>query len=173
MGGRRGRRDRAFEQFCSNEYGRIVAAVALITGNRESAADAVNEAMARAWSRIRRGQTLDPLGAWVRVVALNIARDGHRHRRVEEKHASALVATIRNDTTHSNWGLSIDVRRALESLPRRQREVAVLRFVCDLSVEEIAAELGIAVGTTKSSLARARIALRGALQERPEEVSAR
>src|SRR5215471_7167219 len=129
MGGVRGRRDRAaFERFCLDEYGRLVAAVALITGDRDGAADAVDEAMARAWARIRRGRTIEPLGGWIRIVALNIARDQHRHQLVEQKHAPALV-TPNSDRNHLNWDLSVDVRRALAALPSRQREVAVLHYL--------------------------------------------
>jgi RNA polymerase sigma factor (sigma-70 family) len=50
----------------------------------------------------------------------------------------------------------MDVAWALEGLPRRQREVAVLRYLLEMSTAEVAAALGIAEGTVKSSLARAR-----------------
>ena len=53
--------------------------------------------------------------------------------------------------------------RALEALPRRQREVAVLRYLLEMSTAEVAAALGITQGTVKSSLARARVHLVEAL----------
>jgi RNA polymerase sigma factor (sigma-70 family) len=53
----------------------------------------------------------------------------------------------------------IDVRRALERLPRRQREAIVLRYYLDLDVREVAAVMRIEEGTAKSTLARAREAL--------------
>jgi RNA polymerase sigma factor (sigma-70 family) len=52
------------------------------------------------------------------------------------------------------------VLTALATLPRRERQVVVLRFYCDLSEAAIAAEAGIAVGTVKSTLARAMKRLR-------------
>lgn len=62
----------------------------------------------------------------------------------------------------------VDVARALEALPRRQREVAVLRYLLEMSTGEVAAALGIAEGTVKSSLARARAYLVEALAVQEE-----
>ena len=61
------------------------------------------------------------------------------------------------------------VREALRALPRRQREVTVLRYYLGLDVREIAAHLGIADGTVKAMLFRARQSL-AVLLEEPEEV---
>jgi RNA polymerase sigma-70 factor (ECF subfamily) len=171
MGGRRGRRDRdVFERFCADEYGRLVAAVAIILGDPDIAADAVNEALARAWNRVRRGHDIESLGAWIRVVALNHGYDQYRRRAVERRHLPMLVAGV--DEAHNKWGLSLDVQAALAALPRRQREVAVLHYICDLSVTAIADELHISCGTVKTCLQRARVALEGTLQGQREGVSA-
>jgi RNA polymerase sigma-70 factor (ECF subfamily) len=53
----------------------------------------------------------------------------------------------------------VDVSRALATLPLSQREVVVLHHLLDLPVEQVAAELGVPIGTVKSRLARARSAL--------------
>jgi DNA-directed RNA polymerase specialized sigma24 family protein len=63
----------------------------------------------------------------------------------------------------------LDVRAALASLPPRQRATLVLRFYCDLPVEETAAELGCAPGTVKSQTAKGLSALRRALDPVPAE----
>ena len=65
----------------------------------------------------------------------------------------------------------VDVARALEALPRRQREVAVLRYLLEMSTAEVAATLGISEGTVKSSLARARAHLAEALAVHDTEVT--
>lgn len=57
---------------------------------------------------------------------------------------------------------------ALRELPDRQRRVAVLPYVCDLTVEQVAAETGISAGTVKTHLSRARAALRPHLEEAPD-----
>jgi RNA polymerase sigma factor (sigma-70 family) len=59
--------------------------------------------------------------------------------------------------------LALDVRRALQSLPRRQREATVLRYYLDMDVAEIAQVLRINEGTAKTTLHRARRALAEAL----------
>jgi RNA polymerase sigma factor (sigma-70 family) len=57
----------------------------------------------------------------------------------------------------------IDLYRALEALPRRQRDVMVLRHLADLSEADVAELLGCSVGTVKSNASRARAALRAVL----------
>jgi RNA polymerase sigma-70 factor (ECF subfamily) len=171
MRGKRGRREwDAFDEFCRREYPRLVGSIGLIVGNIDVAADAVSEALARAWNRHQRGEDPEVLGAWIRVVALNIARSQHRHRLVEERHLPRLLPTVRANTDHEGWGLSVDVKNALANLPRRQREVAVLHFILDLSVDRIAEDLGLAPSTVKTSLQRARARLNAALQDRAGEV---
>ena len=71
-------------------------------------------------------------------------------------------------------GELVDLRRALDALPRRQRETTVLRYYLDLDVSEIAFTLGVTEGTVKTSLHRARTALAHALGEHDiEEASQR
>jgi RNA polymerase sigma-70 factor (ECF subfamily) len=65
----------------------------------------------------------------------------------------------------------LEVARALSALPRRQREVAVLRYLLEMSTDEVASALGIGEGTVKSSLARARAHLVDALSMHDDEVT--
>jgi RNA polymerase sigma-70 factor (ECF subfamily) len=65
----------------------------------------------------------------------------------------------------------LEVARALSTLPRRQREVAVLRYLLEMSTAEVASTLGIGEGTVKSSLARARAHLVDALAIYGDEVT--
>jgi RNA polymerase sigma-70 factor (ECF subfamily) len=170
MGGKRGRRERdAFEEFCTYEYARLVASIELMLGDRDLAAEAVNEALARAWNRVRRGHAIDTLGAWVRVVAMNVGYDALRKRSVEVKHRGVLAISAANNTDDGGWGLSVDVRAAVAALPQRQREVAVLHYLQGLTVTAIAEELNISAGTVKTCLQRARIALSASLRELSEE----
>jgi DNA-directed RNA polymerase specialized sigma24 family protein len=62
-----------------------VAAVALVTGSRPAAEDAVQEALVRAWERTRKGEAIDSLGAWVATVALNVSRSGVRRKMAERR----------------------------------------------------------------------------------------
>jgi RNA polymerase sigma factor (sigma-70 family) len=140
--------------FLSRDYPRLVNAVALASGSYPAAEDAVQEALVRAWMRSERGERVESLPAWVVAVALNETRSGWRRalaeRRARRRLPERSVSVVAPSEDH------IDVARALEALPRRQREVAVLRYLLEMSTAEVAAALGITQGTVKSSLARAR-----------------
>jgi RNA polymerase sigma-70 factor (ECF subfamily) len=161
--------DRRFADFYVFDYPRLVSAIRLITGDADSARDAVDEACARAWERIDRGQSIDVLGAWVRVVALNQARGRIRRRASERRTIERLAAMATQDVPDAmaRAGDALDIHRVLAALPRRQREVVVLYYFLDQSVDRIADELEIPVGTVKAALHRARAALATQLDRGP------
>lgn len=147
-----------FEAFFVANYHSVLATLIGVTGDREQAADATQEAFIKAstrWSKIR---AYDAPAAWVRRTAINASRDSwrsdRRRRRREEPitgaapPASSLV--VANAAAHD----------LLASLPRRQREVAVLFYIEDRSIDETAHILGIRSGTVKSQLADARTRMR-------------
>jgi RNA polymerase sigma-70 factor (ECF subfamily) len=146
-----------------------VAGVALITGSRAAAEDAVQEALARAWERSERGEQIESLPAWVTRVAMNLSKSRLRRMRVEAKHRAdvALVTADGGSTSDAR----IDIARALADLPHRQREVTVLRYYLGLNVSEIALTLELNEGTVKTSLFRARKALAAVLGEPVEEAN--
>jgi RNA polymerase sigma factor (sigma-70 family) len=63
----------------------------------------------------------------------------------------------------------LDLRRALEAVPPRQRATLVLRFFCDLTVEQTAEALGCSAGNVKSQTSRGLTALRAIIQARPAQ----
>jgi RNA polymerase sigma-70 factor (ECF subfamily) len=150
----------AISEFLHTSYPRLVAAVALTSGSRPAAEDAVQEALLRAWERSEKGEEIDSLEGWVTTVALNLARSGLRRLRSERRARARLAGSGVGEPPTAD---RIDVDRALEALPRRQREVAVLRFYLQLSTREVASALGLDEGTVKSTLFRARVALAQAL----------
>ncbi len=149
--------------FLRDGYPRLVGAVALVTGDLPTAEDAVQEAIVRAWERTDRGEHIAALDRWVAAVAMNLSRSGLRHLRVERLARPRIVAPATIDALSDD---AMDVRRALAALPRRQREVAVLRFYLDLSTREIADAMRTSEGTVKSQLSKARAHLVAALTPR-------
>ena len=147
-----------------------MAAVALVTGSRSAAEDAVQEALVRAWERSNKGESIDALGAWVATVALNLSRSGVRRKLAEHRARQRLGAPPSLAPEHSHVD-TVDIERAVAQLPRRQREVVVLRYLLDLNTSETAATLRINEGTVKSELSRARTALATALRAVYMEVS--
>ncbi len=150
----------ALSDFLDTEYRRVVGSVALITGDRGSAEDAVNDALVAAWDR--REQPIDRLGAWITVAASNNARSLQRRRSAERRAVDRLDRQVSDETAEP--ALFDDALvRAMETLSPREREVAVLHYVLDLSVDDTAAELDVTSGTVKTLLSRARTRLADAL----------
>jgi len=143
-------------EFLHTSYPRLVAAVALTSGSRPAAEDAVQEALIRAWERSDKGEEIDSLEGWVTTVALNLARSGLRRLRSERRARARLDASMVGEPPTAD---RIDVDRALATLHRRQREVAVLRYYLQLDTREVASALELNEGTVKSTLSRARAAL--------------
>jgi RNA polymerase sigma-70 factor (ECF subfamily) len=150
----------ALREFLHTSYPRLVAAVALVCGSRPAAEDAVQEALLKAWERSEKGDEIRSLEGWVTTVALNLARSGLRRIRSEGRARARLdTSGVGGPPTADR----IDVQRALAGLPRRQREVAVLRYYLQLDTQEVASALQLNEGTVKSTLFRARTALADAL----------
>jgi RNA polymerase sigma-70 factor (ECF subfamily) len=150
----------ALREFLHTSYPRLVAAVALTSGSRPAAEDAVQEALLRAWERSEKGHEIDSLEGWVTTVALNLARSGLRRIRSERRARARLDTSGVGEPPTAD---RIDVERALTALPRRQREVVVLRYYLQLDTREVASALQLNEGTVKSTLFRARAALAKAL----------
>lgn len=141
--------------------------VVRLTGDRELAADVVQETLFRAW---RRPSVLDGNGestrAWLFAVARNLVIDDrrsarHRHERTTEV-LPETVAADRTDAVLDAWLVS----DALAELSEAHRAVVVRAYWGGAAVAEIAADLDIAPGTVKSRLHYGLRALRLALQER-------
>jgi RNA polymerase sigma-70 factor, ECF subfamily len=158
-----------FDDFFLFDYPRLVGALGLVTGDRDLATDAVDEACARAWERLQRGKEIESLAAWVRVTALNVAR-GRFRRHATERRARERIARLALPASGRDTDGALDVRAALAALPRRQREVVVLHYFLDLAVDDIAAQLNVTSGTVKTSLHRARRALATVLGDTNDEV---
>jgi RNA polymerase sigma factor (sigma-70 family) len=154
--------------FLERDYSRLVNAVALACGSYPLAEDAVQEALVRAWIRSDRGERIESVPAWVAAVALNQARSGWR-RAMAERRARGRLQDHR--VAPEPGEDHVEVTRALAKLPRREREVAVLRYLLGLDTKETAAALSVAEGTVKSSLSRARAHLADALRVRELEVN--
>jgi RNA polymerase sigma-70 factor (ECF subfamily) len=148
-------------------YRRLVTQLYAVTGDRVEAEDAVQEAFARAVASGERWrEVLNPEG-WLRTVALNVVRTRARRTRLFS------VLSRRIATPVEVPGVSEDhlvLVGAMQRLTARQREVLALHYFADLTVADIAAELGVPEGTVKTRLKRARDALGALLRPEPTEV---
>ncbi|MCU1426535.1 MAG: putative polymerase subfamily sigma factor [Actinomycetia bacterium] len=138
-----------FVDFYETTRDRVGRALAMTLGDVHLAAEAVDEAMARAFQRWDRVGRLDSPGGWVYRVGLNWATSVLRRR-----HRAPNPPAERGPTDVGPLS-EPDVAAALAELPSRQRAVIVCRFYLGLSEAETAATLAIRPGTAKSRLSRA------------------
>ncbi|MEV0716341.1 RNA polymerase sigma factor [Asanoa sp. NPDC050611] len=146
--------------------GRLVAVLYALTGDYAEAEDAVHEAFARALSRPGRLRGVESPEAWLRTVAMNVARTRFRRRLLLDRivHSGRLrpqsVPPISPDR--------VALADALQQLPRPVRECLVLRYVADLTVAEVAQAQQCTVDAVKSRLLRGRRALAARLDDKEE-----
>ena len=153
-----------------DHHAELVRLALLMVGDLPSAEDVVQDVYASLHRRSRaqeRAQTVEAPLPYVRAAVLNGCRSVLRRRGIAHRVGLAHRASLTDETTmrasaESEVILSEDRRQvlgALARLPRRRREVLVLRYYLGLSEAEIAAVLDISVGTVKSTAARALAAL--------------
>jgi RNA polymerase sigma-70 factor (ECF subfamily) len=140
----------------------MVRTLTVACGDREVAADCVQEAFLRAYPRWRRvSRYEDPVG-WIRHVAVNKMRD--HFRKVERgKRAVGRMAALAETTVGAPAEPS-ELGALLAALPSQQRIAAALFYVDDLSVGEIAGAMQLSEGAVKYHLHAARQTLRDALE---------
>ena len=156
---------REFDEFYLSHYDNVARALTLAGADRELAADAAQEAFARALRRWRQVRDMERPAGWVYVVAMNQLRD--HWRRLE--HKAPDEAAIPDPT--GTVATRLTVRDALATLSPRQRQAVVLRYLADLPVADIAEAMGCAVGTVKATLHRARASLRVELEEEDDDAN--
>jgi RNA polymerase sigma-70 factor (ECF subfamily) len=142
-----------------------------MTGNRAEADDLCQETIARAIERAGQAVAVDPTG-WLLKMATHVCLDHLRHRKVERR-VSELVDPLdipdlaagepHDEDPESATILREDVRIAiivaLQQLTPKQRSAVILRDICDLPLDEVAATLELNDNAAKALLHRARAAL--------------
>lgn len=137
-----------FEQLHSRRD-RLYRAVALAVGDAGLAAEAIDEAMARAYARWDRIEGYASPEGWVYRVAINVARSALRKTRREDLWEQPPEEAVADD--HPN----LELRSAIGRLPVKFRSVVVARYLLDWSTADTAQALGIPEGTVKVRLKRA------------------
>ena len=130
-----------------------ISAAQRILGERAAAEDAAAEAFARAYVAWRRVGVLPYRDAWILRVAVNQAIDAARRR---PRWLPVSTAPDPSDPATTR----VAIAQALRSLPRRQRDVVVLRHLGGMSEAEVAEALGLSLNSVKTHAARAMAKLR-------------
>ena len=168
----------AFEQLVLANQNRVYSLALRLCGNREEAADLSQEAFVKAWQGLSAFQGESSFATWVYRLTTNVCIDHLRRKKRREE----VEPAVSLDDENSGWAEPADrasdpqllleksergraLARGLEQLPDWQRRVLVLRELSGLSYQEISDALDIDLGTVKSRIARARLALRKILLE--------
>ena len=158
--------DEAVTQLYAAQYRALVRLATLLLRDVGAAEEVVQDsfvAMHGSWRRLR---DHDRALAYLRQAVVNRSRSALRHRTVEQRHAPAPMPDHASAEHGALEALEReDLIRALHRLPRRQREVLVLRYYIDLSEAQIADAIGISRGAVKSHASRGMAALRLSLEQ--------
>jgi RNA polymerase sigma-70 factor (ECF subfamily) len=153
-----------FDETFREHYWPMVRSLSVACGDREAAADAVQDAFTRAYARWRRISRYEQPAGWVRHVALNRLRDHFRHEargmRARARFAGELATTV--DAPELPDATLLDAVRALAP---QQRIAVSLFYVEQLSVREIARSMKLSEGAVKYHLHAGRAGLRGWAQQ--------
>jgi RNA polymerase sigma-70 factor, ECF subfamily len=141
-------------------------ALRLTGGDEAEAEEVVHDAWVRAVECMERFDQRSSLRTWIAGIMVNCMRE----RRREQVNAVGLelVSVAEEDEGLAFSADRVDLERAIAALPAGYRHVFVLHDVEGWTHQDIAAALGLSVGTSKSQLFRARAALRSALSGRTE-----
>jgi len=167
IGAARRDRDAQFTAFVADHQAELLRTAWLLVGDAHRAEELTQAALVRTYAAWPRAASGDPV-AYARRVLVNLRTDTWRRRRRE-----VLVADVPEDAvppgrtggegTADHQADRDSLVRALGTLTQRQRRVVVLRHLVGLSEAEVADDLGVSVGTVKSTSSRALAQLRAVL----------
>lgn len=172
----------AFNEIVGRYKGKIYNYLYRMTGNAEDAEDLTQEVFVRMYSHIHTFRAEASLSTWLFRIAGNLCVDAFRRKKKERGVVSSLDAPLYNDEEDggatrdvpdikaapeilfSRKELGGQIEEALAKLPAKLRSAVVLHDIEGLSYEEIAEVEKIPLGTVKSRIFNARVALRSALR---------
>jgi RNA polymerase sigma-70 factor (ECF subfamily) len=155
----------AFLQLCRENSGRVYAVCLRMLANTELAKELTQETIVRAWQMLHSFRGESPFGAWLHRIAVNAVLD---HIRSQKRRSARIQFTddierFEREEEQISPEALMDLESAVASLPLQARTVVVLHDIEGYSHDEIGTMLGIASGTSKATLHRARTLLKARL----------
>jgi RNA polymerase sigma-70 factor, ECF subfamily len=158
----------AFERLYRQNVGRVYALCLRLTRNSATAEDCTQEAFINAWRSLGRFEIRSAFGTWLHRIAVNVVLTRRRPSVAWMDGAADPMAEV-TEASEPDWTLDTaveveEIEQAIGELPEGARDVLVLSGIYGYSHEETAQMLGVAEGTCKAQLHRARALLRRRLQ---------
>ena len=162
----------AFEQLYRMHVGTVYGLCLRMTANPAMAEDCTQEAFIQAWRNLHRFEARSRLATWLHRIAVNaVLAQGRKRTEVLGKEASvedSLPESVRGRSEY-DAGAERDLEAAIGELPAGARHTLILAGIYGYTHEETAEMLGVAVGTCKAQLHRARRMLLTRLREQEED----
>src|SRR5262245_19915812 len=157
----------AFEDLCRQHVGRVYGLCLRMTGQAETAEDLTQDTFVSAWRSLPGYEGRSSFSTWLHRIAVNAVLA--QRRRPQGRHEVSLTDDEGGQTEFAeDPGLDaatpLDLERAIAALPPGARDIVVLHGIYGYSHEESAEMLGVAVGTCKAQLHRARQLMRARLR---------
>jgi len=148
----------AFETLYRNHVGKVYGLCLRMTAHRATAEDCTQEAFIQAWRSLPAFESRSAFGTWLHRIAVNavLAQGRRRSERLGTSGSAEDEAIALPDPSVGDAGTVLDLEAGLRRLPAGARQALVLVGLYGYSHEEAAELLGVAVGTCKSQVHRAR-----------------
>ena len=147
---------RAFEALYRLHVDKVYGLCLRMTGNVSEAEDCTQEAFIQAWNKMMKFRGDSAFSTWLHRIAVNTVLGRIRKSKREQDRVQIVNDVFTTRVATGDSGELRDLAEAVDRLPERARHVFVLHAVYGYSHDEAGAMLGIAAGTSKAQLHRAR-----------------
>jgi len=147
---------RAFEALYRLHIDKVYGICLRMTGNVSEAEDCAQDAFIRAWHKLDKFRSDSAFSTWLHRIAVNCVLGRMRKSKREHDRIMVVAENARPTTTSGENGELRDLSDAVDKLPRGARNVFILHAVYGYSHDETGEMLGIATGTSKAQLHRAK-----------------
>jgi len=154
----------AFEELYREHAGRVYALCLRLSGDTLSASELTQDVFVRCWERLGSFRGESAFSSWLHRLAVNVALSTHRGDSRRRKRVETVAVLPDTAGVTRSDARDFDLEKAITMLPAGARTVFVLHDVEGYRHEEIADFMGIAIGTSKAHLFRARRLLRKSLE---------
>ena len=143
----------------------LLAHLAGQLGNRDSAEEAAQEALVRAYFGLEKLKKRESFFPWLLGIANRVAKEQQRSEQRRHRIGDVLSEAVAKPELSQDYALE----RAIAALPEPHRQVVLLRYYGDCSCNQVAEKLDMPLGTVTKTLSRSYAALRKSLQKQESD----
>lgn len=155
---------RAFERLYREHVGRVHGLCLRMVRDAQLAEDYTQETFIRAWRALDRFEARSQVSTWLHRIAVNVVLERRRRRELPVEYVEDAAEYDRDNDTLDTPVEEAELEATIASLPQGARDVLTLCGIYGYAHGEVAAMLGIAEGTCKAQLHRARALVRARLE---------